>query len=108
MEIFIFWIISSFIVGLIGIGKKIGFFGAFFISILLSPLLGLLITLFSKNNSDAKFQKEMLEQQKFQNELLNNNLYSLAEELEKIDALRKEGIISDEEFEIMKNKIINN
>ena len=43
--IFITWLILSLVVGLIGIGRQAGFWGGFFISIVLSPLLGLIIVL---------------------------------------------------------------
>ena len=41
--IIILWIIFSFAVGMMGIPKKIGFLGVFFISLLLSPLVGLIV-----------------------------------------------------------------
>ena len=52
MGIFFGWIIFSFVVGFIGSERKIGFWGAFFLSILLSPLIGLIIALVSKNKED--------------------------------------------------------
>jgi len=47
MEIGIIWIILCVVIGLIGKNKKIGFAGAFFLSLLLSPLIGLIIVLVS-------------------------------------------------------------
>ena len=35
------WVIFSILVGVIGLNRKIGFWGAFFISLLLSPFIGL-------------------------------------------------------------------
>ncbi len=43
-----FWIVFSILIGLVGKQRKIGFGGAFFLSLLLSPLIGLIITLISK------------------------------------------------------------
>ena len=54
MEIFLTWIIFSLVVGFIGTTRKIGFAGAFFASIFLSPLIGLIITLVSKNKEEEK------------------------------------------------------
>lgn len=49
MFIFFVWIFLALIVGAIGKNKTIGFAGGFFLSILLSPLIGLIIVLVSKN-----------------------------------------------------------
>ena len=43
--IFMTWLILALVVGLIGIGRQSGFWGGFFISIFLSPLIGLIIVL---------------------------------------------------------------
>jgi len=45
--IFIFWICFAFLVGLVGRDREIGFGASLFLAILLSPLIGLVITLFS-------------------------------------------------------------
>jgi len=37
------WLIVSIIIGFIGINRKLGFWGYFFASIALSPILGLLL-----------------------------------------------------------------
>ena len=47
MAIFIFWIIFSFLVAQMGASRNIGWWGAFLLSIILSPLLGLLFTAIS-------------------------------------------------------------
>jgi len=51
--IFFMWILFSVIVGIVGIDRKIGFMAAFFLSLLLSPLIGIIITLTSKTHDDA-------------------------------------------------------
>jgi tetratricopeptide (TPR) repeat protein len=43
-----FWFIFSIIIGAIGEKRKIGFAGGFFLSLLLSPLIGLIIVLVSE------------------------------------------------------------
>ena len=50
ITIVIFWIIFCFVVGTVGKKRKIGFAGAFFLSLFLSPLIGLIIAY----NSDKK------------------------------------------------------
>ncbi len=48
IEIFSIWLIFSLIIGIIGSNRKIGFGMAFLWSIILSPIIGLVIALFSK------------------------------------------------------------
>ncbi len=45
--LFIIVIILSFVVGLLGVNRKFGFWGYFFGSILLTPIIGLLLVLAS-------------------------------------------------------------
>ena len=44
----ILWIVFSILIGMVGKDRNIGFAGAFFLSLLLSPLIGLIIALVSK------------------------------------------------------------
>ncbi len=54
MGIFIAWIILSLFVGVVGKDRSIGFGMAFLWSIILSPLIGLIITLFSEKENKVK------------------------------------------------------
>lgn len=47
MVIILFWVLSSLLVGLAGTDKSVGFWGSFLLSLLLSPLIGLIIVAFS-------------------------------------------------------------
>ena len=58
--VIIFWLIFSLIVGAIGNDRKIGFAGGFFLSILLSPLIGLIIVLVSDKKNRAQETKNSL------------------------------------------------
>jgi len=49
MEIAIIWIILCIVIGLLGKNKKIGFGAAFLLSLILSPLIGLIIVLVSSS-----------------------------------------------------------
>lgn len=42
---FLVYVIACFVVGLLGINRKFGFWGYFFGSILLTPIIGLLLVL---------------------------------------------------------------
>jgi hypothetical protein len=45
------WIIGAVIVGLAGINRRMGFFGAFGLGLLLSPLIGLIIVIGSRHRT---------------------------------------------------------
>ena len=103
MGIFITWIILSFIVGAIGADRSIGFWGAFLISLILSPLIGFLVTISSTSKASIAFA----ETQKKTNELLSNQAHtSQADELIKLQSLRTNGTINEDEYEKMRAKII--
>ena len=53
IQLYLLVIILSIIVGLLGINRKFGFWGYFFASILLTPIIGLILVL----ASDAKKKK---------------------------------------------------
>ena len=57
------WIIFSVVVGFIGSKRKIGFAGAFFLSLMLSPILGLIITLVANDKGTQQYQEQVLETQ---------------------------------------------
>ncbi len=46
--VILFWLIFAIVIGAIGDKRKIGFAGGFFLSLLLSPLIGLIIVLVSE------------------------------------------------------------
>lgn len=114
MGIFFTWIILSFIVGFIGSDRKIGFGGAFFISLIFSPLIGLIFTLISKTKEEEKYRERVLESQRSQQESLErlsksepNLKNSIADEIEKLQKLKNNNSITEEEFVKLKNKIID-
>lgn len=49
---------ASLIIGLVGINRKMGFWGYFFSSLLLTPLIGILLLLVSDPRAKAKTQEE--------------------------------------------------
>ncbi|MFT6963914.1 MAG: cytochrome c-type biogenesis protein CcmH/NrfG [Flammeovirgaceae bacterium] len=103
MDIFIGWFVFSIIVGFIAMDRKIGFWGAFFLSLLLSPIIGLIITLVSKNKKEAQQNKEL------QTAVLNSqtsNGPTKTEQLKELAGLRDSGIVDDDEFKEMKKKIM--
>lgn len=110
------WLIFSFVAGIIGSGRKIGFWGAFLLSIILSPLIGLIFALVSKSKETEEYDKRMLEAQRRQQEALymisqekqiNPSSLSITYELEKLVELKNDNIISEDEYQIFKDKLLN-
>lgn len=99
MEILFVWVILSVVVGAIGSDRSIGFGGAFFLSLLLSPLVGFIITVVSKSNADVKFQKEMATNHRQQN-------ISTADELAKLKKLKDDSVLTEDEYQAQKKKLL--
>jgi len=57
MGTFLLWILFSLLVGALGKDRNIGFWTALFVSLLLSPLIGLIAVLFSNKPSPKKEHK---------------------------------------------------
>jgi len=108
MEIFLIWIIGSFVAGAVGAGKRIGFFGAFFLSLILSPLIGIIVAATSKSNETEEYERTMIENQKERiKEIKTLNKNTVADELFKLKKLLDEGVITEEEFKNQKSKLLN-
>jgi hypothetical protein len=65
MIYFFLWLCLSFIVAIVGDKRKIGFGWSLFWSLLLSPLIGILITL-AYDKKENKLRQNLIEQQKFE------------------------------------------
>ena len=101
--IFFWWIVLSIVIGIIGSYKKIGGFWAFVLSIVLSPIVGLIVVLFSKSKRDEEYEKKLLNVQREQRDALDEiketmGKKSVADELERIKKMKDEGFLSEEEF----------
>ncbi|WP_394992670.1 SHOCT domain-containing protein [Emticicia sp.] len=107
MGIFLGWIVLSFVVAFMADGRKIGIFWALVASIFLSPLIGLIVVLSSKRNSDIEYEQQMFDVQKATLENTKKDTIGLASELEKLVKMKSDGIISEEEFLKLKAKLIN-
>lgn len=106
---FLFWIVACLLIGLLGSYRSIGGIGAFLCSFFLTPVIGLIITLFSKTKSsidkDQKLPFLQNEQQGIdekQNNLVDD---SNAENVKKLKDLLASNIISEDEYESMHKKI---
>ena len=111
--VYVIWIVFSIIVGAIGSSKKIGFFGAFILSLVLSPVIGLIIVLVSKSKADEKLQKDLLKTQKQQQEVLTeikekSTGISVADEIKKLQEMKDAGQLTEDEFMQAKAKLLAN
>ena len=102
MGVFLGWIIFSIIVGIVGSGRKIGFF---------TKSVNLIITLISKSKEQEAYEQKILTTQKNQEETLTNisssKNFSVSDELIKLKELRKQNEISEEEFQVLRRRLLN-
>lgn len=107
----IIWFLGAFIVGFFGIDRKIGYWGSFFASVFLSPLIGLIITLFSETNANAAYKKKQLELlENRNNETTTVEVFpktSKEERLKELADLKSKELISEEEYITSRKKIID-
>jgi len=107
------WIVLSIVIGIVGSKRKIGFAGAFFLSLLLSPLIGLIFTLTSKDIEDEKYKEELLRSFKRQQNELNGNIHSdynfkmRDNELKELKQLRNSASITEDDYQYRKNELMN-
>ncbi|MBO0938687.1 SHOCT domain-containing protein [Fibrella sp. HMF5335] len=105
------WFILSLFVGLIGSSRKIGFWSAFFLSLFLSPLLGLIFTIVSKSQSQEAFEQRTLDLHHKQLQTMQQGSFvrpSVSDELRKLKQLADEGLLSSAEYEAQRSKILGN
>lgn len=109
MGIFIAWLIASFTIAFMGSDKKIGYWGGFFVCLLLSPLIGLFVVVLSPDDpnkvvvmpasNDPNPVKKTEEPTKSEGK-------STADEIAKYHELLKVGAITQQEFEEAKKKLL--
>ena len=93
----VIWLILCFVVGAIGTNRKIGFWKAFFFSLLLSPVFGAIITFISPKKENVVII----------NQGKNDSSLSIDDELKKYQELKDAGNISEEEFNKIKTKLLS-
>ncbi|MFC4230582.1 SHOCT domain-containing protein [Parasediminibacterium paludis] len=108
-----FWVGGAAFIGLVfGTSRTIGFFGAFLLSLILSPLLGLIISLFFPTNEEDARQKQILATQQATLKAMQQQQQpkqvapSLSDELLKLKDLVDKGVITQDEFETQKKKLL--
>lgn len=110
MEIMIiFGIILCIIAGVVGSNRKIGFFIPFFISFFLTPIVGIIVALCSRSLDDIAKDNRMMEIQEEKLKLAKEkvNVNDIITQLEKLAAIKDSGVLTDEEFQKMKDEIMS-
>ena len=102
MEYVIFYLIFCAIVAMAGNGKVVGYWGVFLWSILLTPLIGFIIGTFSKS-----VYRRNLENEAYHNMANPKSQQNIASELEKLHQLKERGVMSEDEYQQAKNKLLN-
>ena len=88
------WVFLSFVCGFVLSGKKSGFWGTFFLCLLLSPLLGVIISVASGNKEIRQTKKENKSVEK---EKLLKQIENLKKE-EELDLISEDGKIKLDEL----------
>ena len=91
---------GCFLVAIIGINRNIGYWRAFFLSLILSPLFGGIIALLS----ERKVKEKII----VANQEKETKSISVADEIKKYQDLKNSGAITEEEFLKIKSKLLNN
>lgn len=108
MEVLIGWIVLAIIVGSFGSDRKIGFWAAFGWSLFLSPVIGGIITAMSKSLDDEKKENEQHQiNMALADKITSAGKPSVTEELVRLNNLKNTGAIDEEEFQKLKQKVIN-
>lgn len=102
---FFFWIILTFVVGAVGASRKIGFWGAFFLSLFLSPIIGIIIVALSDRKKPPEVR--IVNPVQYQVSKPQPLGTSFADEFMKLKKLHDEGHITDEEFAQLKQKLVS-
>lgn len=103
MEILLALFVMGVVGGLIGSGKGLGFLG-FFVGMLLGPI-GWVIVAVSKGTPDAEARRSVEVQQQVE-QMTGVAAPSRVTELERLDALRLSGALTDEEFAAEKRRLL--
>lgn len=105
------WILLALLVGAVGSDKSLGFMGSFLLSLLLSPVVGLIIVLLLNKNEDPNVKQPIIMTTTVMDETKKSDptqasVKSVAEELDKLFALKEKSAITEEEYNQLKSQLI--
>lgn len=104
-------IVISAIIGSCGAKKKIGFWGAFLLSFFFTPLVGILVVIFSNSKAEMEREARSYKIQQAQKEAIERMeakraSSDMVDELVKLQSLLEKGAITREEFDSMKASVM--
>lgn len=103
----IFYIIICALVAISGNGKNVGYWGVFFISLFLSPVIGLIVGLVSSRKKDPVIITNVYQQPPPpQQQHATNGKPDKYAELERLADMRNKGILTEEEFQREKDRVL--
>ncbi len=103
-------VLLSLFVGALGSSRLIGFWPAFFWSLFLSPLIGIIITLASPHLMTIQHLNKVNKSNDDKiivNENVETNTSKLTNDLKQLQDLKDKNIISDKEFNRLKSYLIS-
>lgn len=109
--ILVVYLIVSLTIGAFGKDKKIGFWGAFLLSFFFTPLVGILVVIFSKSKEEMEREARSYKIQQAQKEAIERmeakrTSSDAVDELVKLKSLLDSGAINQSEFDNMKASIM--
>ena len=109
--VIVFWLVFAVLVAMLGDKRRIGFGWALVAAVLLSPLIGLIIVLVSPSKEEDYYREQEREAAfyapKVSEEQNSIKATAIADELQKIKALKDSGAINDAEYEMLKYRLIH-
>jgi hypothetical protein len=111
VEFLIVWLVLALVVAAVADVRGRSAFGFFMLSVLLSPLIGLVVLLAGRNLAqEQRDEAKRQAQQQHELTLLRGHgapTASRADELEKLISLKERGALTDEEFQAEKARLLS-
>jgi hypothetical protein len=106
MVLLFVWAFFALIVGLIASDKAMGFWGGFLLSLLLSPVIGLIIVLFSKSKQTHIMEQRVINSlgQQPQPKVEQR---SVTQQLTELEELKSKNLVTEEEYTRLRGKIMS-
>ena len=106
MEAFLLYVFFALIVAWLGSATTLGFGSTFLLSLLLTPVVGFLIMLFYPSKKPRQLQISEQQKQTKILQQLNTSSVSIADEIEKLKRQLDTGVITENEFNQLKARLI--
>ena len=102
--IFVSWIILSFLVAMAGSGRKIGFFGALILSLIFSPVVGIIGVALSAREEE---KKSTFNEAEYHRKRAMHNDAEEQRQYERLKWMKDKGILTEDEFIKKRNELFD-